>query len=128
MLVFDPYTPCHGISLSPDETEIYLIDVANAYVHVFNVSGLPNSAPVLVANVPLTTNFSGVESPCLPSFNCEREGWLRHNHDGRYVLVNDSGNVIDTTTRQVVNTIRNSSGTPIDFAGQIAPNRLTYGG
>jgi hypothetical protein len=100
-----PNTPCHGISLSPDEKEIYLIDVANAYVHVFDVSGLPNTAPVLVANVPLTTNFSGVESPCISTFTCGREGWLRHTRDGRYVLVNDSGNVIDTTTRQVVNTI-----------------------
>ncbi|MGB9405461.1 MAG: IPT/TIG domain-containing protein [Candidatus Acidiferrales bacterium] len=98
-------TPVHGISLSPDETEIYLIDTANAYVHVFDVSGLPLSAPVSVANIPLTTNFSGFESPCFATDLCPREGWLQHSRDGHYVFVGDSGDVIDTTTRQVVNTI-----------------------
>jgi hypothetical protein len=98
-------SPVHGISLSPNEKEIYLIDTANAYAHVFDVSGLPSVAPVAVAHIPLTTNFSGYESPCSPLFNCVREGWIRHTLDGRYVLVDDSGNVIDTTTRQVVNTI-----------------------
>jgi DNA-binding beta-propeller fold protein YncE len=97
-----PNTPCHGISMSPDEKEIYLIDVANDYVHVFDVTGLPSSAPVLLASIPLTTNFSGTESPCLSTFSCQPEGWRRHTLDGRYVLVGDSGDVVDTITRQVV--------------------------
>jgi len=93
----------HGISLSPDEKEIYLIDTANAYVHVFDVSGLPSVAPTQVANIPLTTQFTGNQSPCL--YECEREGWIRHTMDGQYVLVGDSGNVISTSTRQVIATI-----------------------
>jgi 5-hydroxyisourate hydrolase-like protein (transthyretin family) len=98
-------TPVHGISLSPNEKEIYLIDTANAYAHVFDVSGLPSIAPTVIAHIPLTTNFSGFESPCSPLFNCVQESWIRHTLDGHYVLVDDSGDVIDTTTRQVVNTI-----------------------
>src|SRR5581483_324291 len=46
---FDPATfrsiPDHGISLSPDGRQLYLIDTPNGYVHVFDVSGLPRSAP-----------------------------------------------------------------------------------
>jgi hypothetical protein len=95
--------PTHGISLSPDEREIYLIDRPNRHVHVFDVSGLPGTAPSVVANIPLTTAFTGNESPCFA--DCGREGWLRHTRDGRFVLVGDSGNVIDTTTRQVTTTI-----------------------
>jgi len=96
-------TPDHGISLSPDETEIYLIDTANAYAHVFDVSGLPSTAPTQVADIPLTTQFTGNQSPCL--YQCIREGWIRHTMNGQYVLVGDSGNVISTSTRQVVATI-----------------------
>src|SRR6516164_6929375 len=36
--------PSHGISLSPDEKEIYLMDSINSYVHVFDLTGLPESA------------------------------------------------------------------------------------
>src|SRR5207253_10818220 len=38
---FQPSTPSHGISLSPDEREIWVMDAANSYVHVFDVSGVP---------------------------------------------------------------------------------------
>ncbi|HYY69957.1 MAG TPA: hypothetical protein VE734_09500, partial [Terriglobales bacterium] len=89
---------------SPDEKELYLIDTLNNYLHVFDVSGLPNSAPIQVADIPLTTNFSsGHETPCL--YDCAYEGWLRHTLDGQYVLVGDSGNVVSTSSRKVVGTI-----------------------
>ena len=34
---FSLSTPSHGISLSPDEREVYLVDAANGFVHVFDV-------------------------------------------------------------------------------------------
>lgn len=43
--------------------------------------------------------MSGIETPC--RYDCNREGWLLHIADGRYVVVGDSGDVIDTTTRTV---------------------------
>ena len=89
----------HGISISPDEKELYLIDTPNSYVHVFDISGLPNTAPTQVANIPLVPALGGAESPCL--YDCGKEGWLTHVGDGRYVVVGDSGDVIDTTTRTV---------------------------
>ncbi len=92
-------TSAHGISISPDEKELYLIDTPNSYVHVFNISGLPNTAPKQVANIPLVPTLGGTESPCL--YDCGKEGWLTHVGDGRYVVVGDSGDVIDTTTRTI---------------------------
>jgi DNA-binding beta-propeller fold protein YncE len=90
---FDPgtfgRTPNHGISLSPDERELYLIDTPNGYVHVFDVSGLPDSRPRLVANIKLR------HAP-------PNDGWLLHSRDGRYVYVGRSGDVIDTKTRTIV--------------------------
>ncbi len=96
-------SPSHGITLSPDEREVYVMDGPNAYVHVFDVSGLPGSPPVQVADIPLSS-LAGSHSAC--ASRCQREGWLLHSRDGHYVWVGDSGDVIDTTTRTVVATLQ----------------------
>jgi DNA-binding beta-propeller fold protein YncE len=82
-------TPDHGISLSPDERELYLIDTPNGYVHVFDVSRLPASAPRRIADIKMAH----------PPPN---DGWLQHSRNGRYVYVGRAGDVIDTRTRKVV--------------------------
>jgi DNA-binding beta-propeller fold protein YncE len=92
-------TPSHGISLAPDSRELYLLDVPNSYVHVYDVSGLPARAPRQTANIAVTS-MKGLESPC--GGDCGRAGWLQHSLDGRYVFVGDAGDVIDTRTRRVV--------------------------
>lgn len=83
------HTPNHGISLSPDERSLYLIDTPNSYVHVFDVSGLPASRPRLMANIKLE------HAPA-------HDDWLQHSRNGRYVYVGHSGDVIDTRTRKIV--------------------------
>ncbi|HEV2582322.1 MAG TPA: hypothetical protein VGT44_15815 [Ktedonobacteraceae bacterium] len=92
--------PSHGISLSPDEKELYVIDWANSYVHVFDVSHVPASAPRQVADIRLTRSMRHNESPC--AYDCLADGWLQHSADGRFVYVGDEGDVIDTASRQVV--------------------------
>jgi hypothetical protein len=95
--------PSHGISLSPDEKEVYLMDSIHNYVHVFDVSGLPESAPNQVADIRLRGAMARNESPC--AYDCLRDGWLHHSRDGRYVFVGDSGDVIDTSLRKTVITL-----------------------
>jgi DNA-binding beta-propeller fold protein YncE len=94
-------SPSHGISLSPDEKEVYIPDRFNQYVHVFDVSHLPAQPPAHIADIPLTHPISGnVPPPC--TLDCMREGWVLHSHDGRFVYVGNSGDVIDTSLRKVV--------------------------
>ncbi|MBV9708657.1 MAG: hypothetical protein JO125_14760 [Chloroflexi bacterium] len=93
-------TSAHGISLSPDEKRLYLIDTPNSYVHVFDISGLPKAAPRQVANIQLKPAMGGLEYPCI--FDCTKEGWLLTIGNGRYVVVGDSGDIIDTTNNTVV--------------------------
>jgi hypothetical protein len=95
--------PSHGISLSPDEREIYLMDSVHSYVHVFDVAGLPESAPRQVADIQLVGTVSGRERPC--AYDCLKDGWLHHNRNGRYVFVGDSGDVIDSTLRKTAMTL-----------------------
>jgi hypothetical protein len=102
-----PSTPSHGISLSPDEKELWVMDQPNGYVHVFDVSGLPATAPVQVANIKLTQPMTGSQVGC--TYDCLREGWLQHSLDGRFVWVGDSGDVISTSTRTSVANL-----TPLD--------------
>ena len=79
--------PSHGIGLSPDQRYLWLVDQPNRAVHEFDISGLPNKAPVLVA----TVHVSG------PSL-----GWLNLSRDGRYLFAGDTGDVINTRTRTTV--------------------------
>jgi hypothetical protein len=81
-------TCSHGISLSPDNKEIAVIDAVHSAVQFWNVEGVENNvAPMHVATVPVTL---------------VNEGWVQHSYDGRYVFVGDSGDVISTATHAVV--------------------------
>jgi DNA-binding beta-propeller fold protein YncE len=93
---FAPSAPSHGISLSPNERQVWVMDAPNSYVHVFDVSALPRRGPRLLRNIRLSRPMSGEESPC--SYDCARDGWIQHSLDGRFVYVGDSGDVFDART------------------------------
>jgi len=95
----------HGISLSPNEKELYVIDAVHKAVQAYNV---PNVAeleagvkPTQLGVIPLAgEGLTGIESPC--AYDCGRGGWLQRSVNGRFVFVGDSGAVIDTETKTVV--------------------------
>jgi len=116
--------PSHGISLSPDEKEIYLIDSINSYVHVFDVSGLPGSPPNQVADIGLVGRLSGAESGC--AYDCLKDGWLHHSHNGRFVFVGDSGDVIDTRLRKTVATLPAMANTRKEIEIDIKDGRTVW--
>lgn len=80
-------TPSHGIGLTPDEKEIWVID-GGGYLHVFDVTSLP---PKQIADVKL----SG--SP----------GWVNFSLDGRFAYPS-TGDVIDAPSRKIVATVSKS--------------------
>ncbi|MFI5252144.1 MAG: T9SS type A sorting domain-containing protein [Bacteroidota bacterium] len=100
----------HGISLSPDEKKLYLIDSPNSIVHVFDVSGVENNiAPVKLTDVHLLHPLLGSATGC--AYDCLQIGWLQHSLDGKYVFVGDCGDVISTSNDSIVAfipTLRNS--------------------
>jgi hypothetical protein len=93
---FGPSAPSHGISLSPDERQLWVIDAPNNYVHVFDVTKLPRRAPRRIADIKLRDPLTGSEVGC--SYDCDREGWLQHSRSGCFVYVGDSGDVFSTVT------------------------------
>jgi hypothetical protein len=102
--------PSHGISLSPDEKQLYVIDHTCNYVHVFDVSKGLTSSPVQVAAIPVNP-YNQHQNPC--DYDCEGDGWLQHSLDGRFVYVGSSGSVIDTATQKVITTLTPLSNTRI---------------
>jgi DNA-binding beta-propeller fold protein YncE len=77
-------TQSHGVALTPDEHEIWVVDAYNSHLHVFDATGLPATAPEQVASIPLGD---------VPK-------WLNFSRDGRYAHVS-TGEVVDTQTREV---------------------------
>ncbi|MFI5252143.1 MAG: T9SS type A sorting domain-containing protein [Bacteroidota bacterium] len=93
--------PSHGISLSPDETRVFVVDSPNSYVHVFDVSGLSyGTPPVKIADIKLKHPLGTYKKGC--AYDCQRTGWLQHSLDGRFVFVGDAGDVIETATDSIV--------------------------
>jgi hypothetical protein len=88
--------PSHGISLAPNERQLWVIDAPNSYVHVFRVGHVPKRAPHRVRDIKLRHPLTGDEAGC--SYDCGREGWLQHSRSGCYVFVGDSGDVLSTAS------------------------------
>jgi len=97
-------TPSHGINISPDQKEVWVVDGVYGYVYAYDVTVMP---PRFVAAVPLFKDPS--EQP--------RPGWISFSLDGRYVYP-DGGVVIDARTKKVVARIPTSEKLiEIDFRG-----------
>ncbi len=94
--------PSHGISLSPDEKRVYVMDAPLDQLEVYDVSGLPATAPTFIASVQLGS-LNGFSSSC--QTYCEREGWVLNDLSGRYVYVGDTGDVISTSTLKSIQTL-----------------------
>jgi DNA-binding beta-propeller fold protein YncE len=92
--------PSHGIALSADERQLWVIDTPNADVHLFDVSGVPSRAPRLIKTVRLSQTFAGQQADC--SLDCERDGWLQTSVSGCYLFVGDTGDVISTASMRRV--------------------------
>jgi DNA-binding beta-propeller fold protein YncE len=97
-------TPSHGLNLTPDQKEVWMVDGVYGYVYVFDVTSRP---PAQVASIPI---FDKPEARPHP-------GWITFSIDGRYAYP-DGGVVIDTATKQVAARIPTSEKLiEIDFQG-----------
>lgn len=74
--------PSHGIGLTPDEKELWVVDAANEHVHVFDATVMP---PKQVTSIKLR----------------EQPGWVTFSLDGRYAYPS-TGDVIDVRTKKIV--------------------------
>jgi DNA-binding beta-propeller fold protein YncE len=93
---FKPAAPSHGVSLSPDGSELWVMDMPAQRVRVYT-SG---TSPVHLADVVINP-IKGVEQPNT-AIDEIKDGWVLHSKLGDYVYIGDSGSVISTATRKQV--------------------------
>ncbi len=85
--------PSHGIGLTPDEKELWVVDGFNEQVHVFDTTVMP---PKYAASVKLR----------------EQPGWVTFSLDGKYAYPS-TGEVIDTATKKIVATLADEKDGPV---------------
>jgi DNA-binding beta-propeller fold protein YncE len=83
--------PSHGVGLTPDEKELWLVDGANQRLHVFDATAMP---PRYRESIELF-----VDQP----------GWITFSLDGRHAYPS-TGEVIDTRTRKIVAHLKDEQG------------------
>jgi DNA-binding beta-propeller fold protein YncE len=74
--------PSHGVALSPDEEEVWVVDAHNRRVHVFDATQLP---PRPLAGIELR----------------DEPGWVTFSIDGKYAYPS-TGDVIEAKSRRIV--------------------------
>ena len=102
----------HGISMTADETEVWVVDQLQSGVHVFDVSGLPESPPVWKQYID--THYGSEQDTEGRYLYGEtgivgQPGWIMSSFDGRY-LYPQTGEVIDVAARQVVGQLIGANG------------------
>jgi DNA-binding beta-propeller fold protein YncE len=99
-----PYTaPSHGISLSPDGRQVYVLDAPHKQIQFWDVSRVAEGVAPSQIGVVGVAGLSGEASSC--AYDCGRSGWIQPSSDGTLLFVGDSGEVIDTRTRKVITTL-----------------------
>lgn len=82
--------PSHGVGLTPNEREVWVVDAANEHVHIFDNTVTP---PKQIQSIKLR----------------EQPGWITFSIDGEYAYPS-TGEVISTRTKQIVSLLTDEMG------------------
>jgi DNA-binding beta-propeller fold protein YncE len=85
--------PSHGIGLTPDESEVWVVDAANRRVHVFDNTVMP---PRQGPSIALR----------------EQPGWLTFTLDGRHALMS-TGEIVDVKTKAIIASLTDETGAAV---------------
>ncbi len=85
--------PSHGIGLSPDEREIWVVDATNQRLHIFDATAMP---PKQLESIKLK----------------DEPGWVTFSIDGKYAYPS-TGDVIDAKTRKIITELKDETGTAV---------------
>ena len=102
----------HGLSMTADETEVWVVDPMNSGVHVFDVRGLPESPPVWKQYID---THGGREQDANGKYLygetgiVNQPGWIMSSIDGKY-LYPETGEIIDVAAKQVIGNLIGANG------------------
>ena len=86
----DRKTRCHGVGLTPDEKELWLVDGPNNCLHVFDAAVMPpkQGPTIKLRDFP---------------------GWISFSMDGKFAY-SSTGEIIDVGTRKIVAALKDETG------------------
>ena len=82
--------PSHGIALTADEKELWVVDGANNFVHIFDATVMP---PKQGMSIKLR------DSP----------GWISFSIDGRFAY-SSTGEIIDASSKKIIAALKDEAG------------------
>jgi hypothetical protein len=85
--------PSHGVGLTPDEKEVWVVDAANMSVHLFDNTVMP---PKQLQSIKVK----------------DEPGWVTFTLDGQYAYPS-TGDVIDVKSRRIVTELKDEAGKPV---------------
>lgn len=85
--------PSHGIGLTPDEKELWVVDAFNHRVHIFDATVMP---PRQMQSIEVR----------------DEPGWVTFTLDGKYGYPS-TGDVVDTATKRIVVSLTDETGGPV---------------
>jgi DNA-binding beta-propeller fold protein YncE len=98
----------HGIAMTSDEREVWVVDTSKVGIHVWDVSRVPAEAPRYVTFIKTRRtgrNLAGALDPAASNDTNGVPAWVTASYDGRYMYP-ESGEIIDVATHRVVGQLR----------------------
>jgi DNA-binding beta-propeller fold protein YncE len=85
--------PSHGVGLTPDETEVWVVDAHNQRLHVFDNTKMP---PRQLTSIKVR----------------DEPGWVTFRLDGKHAWP-ATGDIVDVKTRKIVAQLTDETGAPV---------------
>lgn len=82
--------PSHGVGLTPDEKEVWVVDGANQQVHFFDATVMPSRQ---IGSLSLR----------------DQPGWITFSLDGKHAYPS-TGEIIDVATHKIITTLQGENG------------------
>jgi DNA-binding beta-propeller fold protein YncE len=105
----------HGIALTPDEKQLYVVDTDRAGVYAWDVSGVGQGEPPRYLGYTQLRragrDLAGNPDPAASSDTNGAPSWLAVSYDGRYLYA-EGGEIIDTSTNEVIGQLRAKTAAP----------------
>jgi DNA-binding beta-propeller fold protein YncE len=104
----DGLTHSHGIAMTPDEREVWVVDNDHRGLQVWDVSDVPAGPPRYVGFVKTRATGKDLQNRADPAASNDATGvpaWVASSWDGRYMYA-ESGEVIEVAGHRVVGQLR----------------------
>jgi hypothetical protein len=115
----------HGIAMTPDEKQVWVVDDLKIGIHVFDISDTPARPPKYVGFVQMRRkgrDLLGNPDPAASNDVERAPRWIATSYDGRYMYA-EGGEIIDVASHRVTGQLR---GMRTNSSGQLVPAPYTH--